>query len=564
MKGRASGTPENDRAARYIAGEFRKAGLVPANGKSYFQEFTITIGAGLGKNNSVIIHDQGEAHSLALQRDFVPLNLSDSGEASLSLVFAGYGISSEEHRYDDYLHLDVQGKAVIVLRHEPGEDDPASPFAGRELTTYSALVNKAINARHHGARALILVNDPLPHPQEEDAFVPFGALHGPENTGLLLIQASRAAVNQWLSSTGKSLEDFQRAIDAQHQPQSSYLPNVELFLRVDIQRHTATTRNVVGLLRGADPALSSEAVVLGAHYDHLGLGERSSMAPSQMGRVHPGADDNASGTAALLELAHSLAAARRGLRRSMVFIAFSGEELGLLGSSHYTKAPVWPLVKTAAMLNLDMVGRPRNNKLYVGGAGTSPGFRDLLRRVNSTGLDISFSDSGYGRSDHSSFYMKNVPVLFFFSGLHSDYHKPTDTPDRIQYSDHARVTTLALAAARELAGAPERPAFVRVAEPQQPAVTGGGSGYGAYFGSIPDMGEEVAGVKFADVRDASPAAHAGLKAGDILVIFAGKEIKNLYDFTYVLRAHKPGEEVEVTVLRGTGKLTVRVKLAQRR
>lgn len=564
MKGRASGTVENDRAAAYVATQFRKAGITPANGKSYFQAFSVTVGAGLGPANSLKLNKPEMSRELALKTDYLPLNISDSGEAALKLVFAGYGISSEEHRYDDYLHMDVQGKAVIVLRHEPREDDPQSPFAGRELTTHADIVHKAINARNHGARALILVNDPVPHAAEEDVLIKFGTLQGPENAGILLVQASQAAVNQWIAPLGKTLGELQKTIDDKLQPQSAYVPDLELTLRVDVQRHTARTKNVAGWLRGSDPVLSKELVIIGAHFDHLGHGTRGSLAPSQVGKIHPGADDNASGTASLLEIAAALSARRGELKRSVLLLAFSGEELGLLGSAHYTKAPLWPLENTVAMINLDMVGRPRDGKITVGGAGTSPGFRDLIRRINATGLEVSFSDSGYGRSDHSSFYVKNIPVLFFFSGLHADYHKPTDTADRLLYADHARVTGLALAVAAELANAPERPAYVRVQEPQQPSVSGGGSGYGAYFGSIPDMGEEVNGVKFADIREGSPAAQAGLKAGDILISFAGKDIKNLYDFTYALRAHKPGEEVSVTVLRGSEKLTVSVKLAQRK
>lgn len=563
MRGRGTGTKELERAARYIADQFHKAGLEPGTGKSYFQSFPVTVGAELGKQNHAEAVRGAERDVLRAAQDYLPLSFSDSGEASVPVVFAGYGISSQEHNYDDYAGLDAQGKAVIVLRHEPQEDDEKSVFAGKQLTTHAEVVNKAINARMHGARVMILVNDPLPHPGEEDLLTKFGALAGPDNAGLLLIHARRDVVERWLAPTGKTLAQLQKAIDERLQPQPFTLPNVTLQLKVDVRRITAKTENVVGILRGRDPKLAGEAIVIGAHYDHLGLGSHSSLAPSQVGQVHPGADDNASGTAAVLELASALAANREKLRRSIVFVAFAAEELGLLGSSYYTKNPVWPLERTAAMINLDMVGRPRDNKVYVGGIGTSPVFKELLDRANTLGFQLSPSSGGYGASDHLSFYLKNIPVLFFFSGLHADYHKPSDTPDRIQNAGHARVVELALRTAEALASREERPQFVRVQEPQPP-VGGGGPGYGAYFGSVPDMGEEVVGVRFADVRDASPAAKAGLKAGDILVEFAGKEIKNLYDFSYALRSHKPGEEVSVTVLRGKERITVTVKLEQRR
>jgi hypothetical protein len=567
MKGRGTGTPELDRAARYIADHFKRAGLAPGMGKSYVQPFTVTVGAKLGAKNQarvVISNPKAPMPQIAyrVSEDYAPLNFSDSGEAELALVFAGYGISADEYRYDDYLHMDVAGKAVVVLRNEPTKDDEKSTFEGKTPTQYSQIVYKAINARNHGAKAVILVND-QPGPAEEDPLLKFGSVTGPENTGILIIQAKRSVVDAWLSWSGKNLADLQKEIDSKMQPQSFYVPDVKLALRVDLQRIPAQTQNVVGILRGSDPALAGEAIVVGAHYDHLGLGYRNSLSPRDAGKVHPGADDNASGTAALLEMAAAFAARRQELKRTIVFVAFSGEELGLLGSSYYTKNPAWPLERTAAMVNLDMVGRPREQKIYVGGIGTSPAFQALVEKANVTGLTLAFQKSGYGSSDHSSFYVKNVPVLFFFSGLHSDYHKPTDLPDRILYPEQARVADLALRSTLELATRAERPAFVRVQE-ERPVTGGGGSGYGAYFGSIPDMGEEVEGVKFADVRDGSPAAKAGLKGGDVLVEFAGKPIKNLYDFTYALRAHKPGETVSVTVLRGKERLTVNVTLEQRR
>lgn len=567
MKGRGTGTTELDKAARYIAQEFREDGLEPGAGKSYFQKFTVTVGAKLGPKNDLEMtrKPEGDVGKTERQRvgvDYVPLNFSDSGQAAVGLVFAGYGITADEYKYDDYLHMDLKDKAVIVLRNEPQKDDEKSAFDGRQPTQYSQIVWKAINARNHGAKLMIVVND-QPGPGEEDTLIKFGSLTGPENAGILLIQAKRDVVDAWLKPSGKTLADLQKAIDEKLQAQSFYVPEVNLSLHVDVRKITAPTQNVVGVIRGSDPKLAEEAIVIGAHYDHLGLGERNSLAPSQAGKVHAGADDNASGTAALLELASALSKRRRDLRRSVVFLAFSGEELGLLGSAWYTKSPVWPLEITAAMINLDMVGRPRDGKLYVGGVGTSPGFRAIVEAANRTGLQLAFQESGYGSSDHQSFYVKNVPVLFFFSGLHADYHKPSDTPEKIQSADLARVADLAMGTALTLAAAEQKPQFVRVQE-ARPVTGGGGGGYGAYFGSIPDMGEDVQGVKFADVRDGSPAAKAGLKAGDVLVEFAGKEIKNLYDFTYALRAHRPGETVAVVVVRGGQRMTVNVALEVRK
>jgi len=568
LKGRDTGSPENNRAAKYIEDQFRRAGLEPlgADGakKSFFQYFSVTVGAKLGKENRLQAQLAGASATgrLRLGEDYQPFNYSENGEAHCPVVFAGFGITAPEYHYDDYQGLDVKDKAVVVLRNEPQKDDEKSIFDGRQPTQHSALVNKAINARNHGARAMILVND-APGPGEDDILMPFDSLSGPQNPGILLVQVKRAVMDAWLAPSGKTLAALQKPIDEKLEPQSAAIPGVTLDLRVDVQHIHATTQNVVAVLRGSDPKLAAEAVLVGAHYDHLGLGRHDSLDPDAAGQVHPGADDNASGTAAVLELARGLAARRSELKRSLVFLTFSGEELGLLGSAYYTAHPLWPLDKTVAMLNLDMVGRVREGKLFVGGTGTSPVFPKILEASNAAALHLESSRSGYGASDHTSFYVKDIPVLFFFSGLHEDYHRATDTPDKIAAGEEARVTDLALRTLLALASEEARPEFTRVVEPRPVGATGAGGGYGAYFGSIPDMGSEIEGVKFADVRDASPAAKAGLKRGDILVEFAGAPIKNLYDFTYQLRAHRPGEEVRVVVLRNGQRVEATVKLEVR-
>ncbi len=568
LKGRDTGTPENNRAAKYIVNQLRHAGLEPlaADGAetSFFQYFTVTVGATIGKENRLQAELAGAsgAGRLKLGEDYQPFNYSENGEAHCPVVFAGFGITAPEYHYDDYQGLEVKDKAVVVLRNEPQKDDEKSIFDGRQPTQHSALVNKAINARNHGARAMILVND-APGPGEDDTLMPFDSLSGPQNPGILLVQVRRSVVDGWLAASGKTLAALQKPIDEKLEPQSAAISGVTLDLRVDVRHMHARTQNVAAILRGRDPQLASEAVVIGAHYDHLGLGRHDALDPDAAGKVHPGADDNASGTAAVLELARAISARRADLKRSVIFLAFSGEELGLLGSAYYTDHPLWPLDKTVAMLNLDMVGRVREGKLYVGGTGTSPVFPKILEAANSTGLHLESSRSGYGASDHTSFYVKDIPVLFFFSGLHEDYHRATDTPDKIEAGEEARVADLVMHVAMALASGEPRPQFTRVVEPRPVGATGAGGGYGAYFGSIPDMGAEIEGVRFADVRDASPAAKAGLKRGDVLVEFAGAPIKNLYDFTYQLRAHRPGEEVRVVVLRNAQRVEATVKLEVR-
>ena len=312
-------------------------------------------------------------------------------------------------------------------------------------------------------------------------------------------------------------------------------------------------------------------MIIGAHYDHLGLGEQFSLAPSKAGTVHPGADDNASGTAGVLELAHWFSQEPHH-KRGILFLTFAGEELGLLGSSYYVNHPVLPLADAVAMINMDMIGRIRENKIYVGGVGTGTTFAPLLKQAAKThDFDADITErGGYGSSDHTSFTTKQVPVLFFFSGLHADYHKPSDTWDKIDAPDATRLLNMIADVMDHLMDDSTRPQFVRVAEaepPHEEASHSGSatvSGYGPDFGSIPDFTEIPNGVRFADVRPGSPAAKAGLKAGDVLTEFDGKPIQNLYDFTYALRAKKPGQEVLVKVLRGTQTIEAKVLLTERK
>ena len=567
MKGRGNGRPELQLAAKYVAEQFRACGLQPLNG-GYFQKFRATTGTNIGPSNRLAAELPDGTTVYRSGKDFVPLGISDPGTVSGQVVFAGYGITAAEYNYDDYAHLDVKGRIVLVLRHEPQERDDKSVFMGREYTSHAGIVQKAINARLHGAVALLLVNDPNQHPGDKDPLLKVGALMGPEHLGLLAIQVKRKVADALLATARRSLKAVQEAIDHDLSNRSVALP-VRLQLRVDVTRRTRELENVVGILPGNDPALAGEAVVIGAHYDHLGLGRRNSLAPKKAGEIHYGADDNASGTAGLLELACDLAGRAEHqpeqLKRSILFLAFAGEELGLLGSGYYARHPLVAMEGTVAMINLDMIGRPKDRRIYVGGAGTAQGFRALVEEENkAVGLKLQYSLGGYGASDHSSFTARQVPVLFFFSGLHSDYHKPSDTWEKINAPDAADVLRLVRAVALRLNAHPQQPLFVRVAEPGGAASSAGvAGGYGPYFGSVPDFSEVENGVRFADIREGSPAARAGLRAGDILVGFDGKPVKNLYDFTYLLRAHQPGDAVVVVVSRNSQRITARVTLARR-
>jgi peptidase M28-like protein/PDZ domain-containing protein/PA domain-containing protein len=566
LQGRGDGKPGLDEAAAYLAKRFKKFGLKPAgdNG-TYLQHFTITVGAELGPENSLTYESGATRQTLTLGQDFTPFSFSEATHLRAPLVFAGYGITAPEFNYDDYKGIDAAGKIVVVLRHEPQENDENSRFAGKQLTTHAEIVNKAINARNHGATGMLLVNDLGNHPGEPDELIRFGTLTGPEEMKLAALQVKASVVDEWLKPGGQTLEGLRQAIDKDLSNHSFALdPAAQVSLSVDVERVRASVANVVGVLPGKVEKLARQCVVIGAHYDHLGLGDQHSLSPRQIGEIHHGADDNASGTSGLLELADDLPRGGGRLRHSLVFVAFAAEETGLLGSNYYTSHPACPLDQTLAMVNMDMIGRVAKNKLYVGGTGTSPGFKKLVEDANrQAGFDLSYSASGYGASDHMSFAVRSVPVIFLFSGLHSDYHKPSDTWDKINAEGGAKVVELVGRVVEGLDGLSEKPQYVRVAEPT-PSAMGGGGGYGPYFGSIPDFGEIEHGVKFADIHEGSPAAQAGFKAGDVLIEFGGKKIENLYDFTYALRSHKPGDKVLVTVLRSGEKLTREVTLEVRK
>ena len=558
MEGRGAGTKGITRAEHLIEKRYKETGLEPAGVHGYAQPFSVITGARLKSDNHFAVQMAESKKDLKINQDFVPFSFSSSGEAEGPVVFAGYGATADEFHYDDYAGLDVKDKIVMVLRYEPSGFAEKSGHQG--LTQHSQLITKAINARNHGAKAVVVVNGKLGE-GEEDLLTRFGSVSGPQDVGIVFVQVKNAVADSWLQAAGKSLKELQEQINSATKPATFALPDtLRLTLHIDIETTRATVNNVLAWL----PGQTDEYVIVGAHYDHLGRGNVDSLAPSQIGQIHPGADDNASGTAGVLELARLLAPQRGQLKRSILFMNFAGEELGLLGSAEWVKEPTRPLAKAVAMINMDMIGRIRDDKVYVGGVGTGSTFKSVLEQAEKdTPFKIEYSAGGYASSDHTSFVARKIPVLFFFSGLHSDYHKPSDTWDKINAPSAARLLDMVGNVAVQLANADTPPAFQVVAEEKPPA-GGGGGGYGPYFGSIPDFGQTENGVKFSDVRPNSPAAKAGLKAGDVLVQFGDKPINNLYDFTDALRRSKVGDVVEVKVLRDGKPVTASVKLEQRR
>ena len=569
LKGRATGSPELDKAADYIASQFRSFGLKPVDGMSYQRSFPAELGAKLGTGNRFSFTQGDSKQELKEGRDYEPFSYSSTGEFTGSVVFAGYGITAKEYNYDDYAGMDVSGKVVLVLRHEPQESNDQSVFGGKRLTSHATFTSKVVNAKMHGARGVILINDVAAHKGADDKLEKFGVAGGPRDAGVFFVQMKEATAEQWLRAEGHDLRQIAAGIDADLKPRSFALSKVDVDVTVDLLRETKMVHNVAAYLPGQTP----EYIIIGAHYDHLGLGGENSLAPNQTGTVHPGADDNASGTAGVIELARWYSKQPQP-KRGILFITFAGEELGLLGSNWYVNHPDLPQEKAVAMLNLDMIGRIREGKVYVSGAQTGTTLAKILEEVMPPAplhIDQGGKNSGTNMSDasdHASFASKQIPVLFFFSGLHGDYHRPGDTADKINATDAAKLLDYVADIEDHLSEAGERPQFVRVQRP-----TGGSrgsnagstkGGYGPYFGSIPDFNEPPKGMRFADVREGSPAAQGGLKAGDIMIEFDGKQIGNIYDFTYALQEHKPGDQVVVKFLRGDQTIETKVLLSERR
>ncbi len=557
-EGRGAGTQGLDAAAAWLAEEFRAAGLAPGgDAGGYLQRFEMPVSIRVLRES---LRAGGE--SFAPRRDFAAL--LSSGDASVrgELVFAGYGISAAERGYDDWARLDARGGVALVLEDRPGGDQ--GPFAGVHANAYLSRAHKVASARDHGAAAVLLApatDDPGDAAMLE-ATQP-SANPSQQSSGIPVLSLSRKAAERLVTlAGGPSLAERQREIDAALRPASELLPGVAVDLEVRIERRMGSAANVVGLLEGADPELRREAVVIGAHFDHLGRGEFGTLAPERRGEVHNGADDNASGTAGVLALARAFAQGERP-RRSAVFAAFAGEEIGLFGSRAYVERPVIPLADTVAMLNLDMVGRLRDGNLVVFGTGSSPEFPALVgRALRGLPLEASFSEDGFAPSDQTSFYARDVPVLMFFTGAHAEYHTPDDDAERVDAEGEARLLAVAWRVAKALLDADGRPEVIVA---KAPAPAGEGPGYGPYLGTVPSFGAAAGpGVLLQGVAPGSPAEQAGIRAGDRIVAFDGSSVANLEEYAARLFAARPGQEVRIGLVRDGRRVEVLAKLGRRR
>ena len=457
LKGRASGSPELERAADYIAEQFKEIGLAPGgdNG-TWFEPFELVAGLTVGAGNSLVVSDKTQSIRFTLGSTYYPLSTvpneaPDVASARLErvpLVFAGYGLSAPDAGYDDYDGFDVNGKAVLIFTHEPQENDANSRLNGNRPMPQTTVYRKAEAARRHGARVLLAVSDPS-HSTDQGLYHSFEVSPDADEAGIPILRVRRDEIQPLLKQWG--LDALAIQIDRDLRPRSQAIKDATVNYTEFIAHNRRTVRNVVGVITGADPAKAREAIVIGAHYDHVGLGGRLSMTPERAGEIHNGADDNASGTASVIEVARAAIADRSRFPRTLIFVTFAGEERGLLGSAHYVASPPVSIGNTVAMLNLDMVGRSRGS-VDVSGLDNGPLKNDLTAAAQAVGsIDIKQEGPGAGRSDDSSFIDAKVPAVNFFTGFHADYHRPTDDWEKIEKAGTARVATLALEFAARLA-----------------------------------------------------------------------------------------------------------------
>jgi hypothetical protein len=530
LDGRRTGTAGANDAARYIAGEFERAGLRPGNSAAgsekrrqvmarYLQSFPYVGRVELGKNNVLSFHNGEAVANLRVGEDWMPLGISANQTLDLTgVVNAGYGITANELNHNDYKVTYSKNQVALIRTGTPDGDNPHGRF-----TIAGQLRFKVAAAQSAGVGALLITSN-----EDDLKNDPLARLHY-DNAGLAGIPVAVI-----------SKQAAEKLANAN-----------EVTLTTDVGRAEVPAYNVVGVLEGSDPILKQQNIIIGAHYDHLGRGGEGSLAPKS-GEIHHGADDNASGTAGLIELARLFSAQRPKLKHTLIFIAFGGEEEGLLGSNYYVNHPLAPLTNTVGMINMDMIGRMKDRKLIIGGVGTAKEWRQLIEPEKS--FELTLNEDGVGPSDHSSFYLKQVPVLFFWTGTHNDYHKPSDTWDKINYTDEAKILGFIARIVRDIDGADKRLTYTTARSDPAPRA----GGFRVYLGTIPNYADSNVGLLLDGVRENSPAEKAGLKAGDRIVKIANRDVKNVYDYTYALGEMKAGQEYVFEVMRGSEKLTLRV------
>lgn len=552
LKGRKPGTPEINKAADFIQNQFKTAGLQLAEDNGY-QYFDIITGADIGRENKLFFNGfYGK-----LYQDFLPAIYSKSTFLYTKIVFVGYGISVQNNTlsWDDYKGVDVKGKWVMIFKGHPELNKPDSKF-----NDYSDERLKVLTATDKGASGVLFVT-----PSEMDSVDNLNAFENSRNISVAAIPVvyiTRSLADLIIKDDKHiSVIDLENTINKSMKSQNFNLFE-KILIKTDVKIRKKRTANIVGIIEGNNPVLKNEYIVIGAHYDHLGMGgENSGSRMPDTIAVHHGADDNASGVAGLIELAQKLANEKNKLKRSVVFVAFSAEEMGLLGSKYFVKNSFLKPDQIKAMINLDMIGRLNNSDRFilVSGTGTSAEAETILNELSKkTSIKLKYSPDGYGASDHSSFYAENIPVFFLTTGAHEDYHTPMDTPDKINYQGTVQVLDFAYSLILNLINR-DKPLTFKEAGSKQPENNRGG--LTVTFGIMPDFSSQSDnGVRADLVRKDGPAYKAGMIKGDIITAINGKQVKNIQDYMSRLKQLKKGQSVNVDIIRDGKKLVLIIQL----
>ena len=618
LKGRSVGSDGLNLAADFVRDEFKKAGLdvTSVNGGA-FQFFERSTGSELGEGNFLALNGpDGKSIALEIDKNFRTCSFGNAGEFEGELAFCGYSISAPQMKYNDFADIDVKGKVAVIIRRTPQQKTEGSPFLGRRARFLGSLRTKVSNAVRAGAVAVILVNDTttskdaaekaaqqltdaeaafkearkarkkarkgddadakekaesaftaartkfktLEKQSKEindfDELVEFGYGGDVNESFVPVFHLKQASANElFQAAIGKTQTDLEEEIDSDLKPRSQVLTGWSAKGLAAMKKTQVEVKNVIGVLEGEGDH-ADETVVIGAHYDHVGMGAYGSLSNSR-GQVHNGADDNASGTVALLELARRFQASGKKPARRIVFIAFTAEELGLLGSKEYCDDPVFPLDKTVAMYNMDMVGRLTGNHLTIYGTGTATGWDKWIAELGvKHKFDLTLSPAGLGPSDHASFYRKQIPVLHFFTGTHPQYHRPADDWELVNFKGIGRIIDLVEEIVVTTINADDRPEYLETRARARIQ----SSSTRPYFGIVPNLNSDEQGLMVASVAEGGPAEKAGIKPGDVIVKFGGKAIDGLGSFDTTLRATKIGEQTEIVVKRDNAEVTLQIEL----
>ena len=540
MEGRYPGSEGSTKSADYIAENFNKAGLYPFNSDNFYQKFEFKSGISLSGKNSITINNK----RFKVEKDYIPVQFSESGNFKGQIIFTGYGLKVDELNWNDYKDIDVEGKWVLMFRGSPEGYNPHSKFGDN-----ISIRKKTLAAKDLGALGVLLINQ-----EKSEPLINLTFDYNSKPIGIPVLNISYDILKVL---SNEDFESIKKEID-KNEKQKSFLLESELEASIDIKIETVSISNVVGVLRKEQNKTNNNYIVIGAHFDHLGYGSRGSgsLAPGK-NIIHNGADDNASGTAVLIDLAYKFSKLKKKLNNDIIFVAFNAEEQGLLGSKFFVDNIGNDINNIKTMINLDMIGRMKNNQLTIGGIGTAEVFGKIVDNANKNiDIDISKSASGQGPSDHSSFYNKNIPVLFFHTGGHDDYHKPSDDWTKINVEGINRINNLIFNVVYNVDSNQNPPVFKATTNP--PAQRR--MSFSVTFGIMPNYGDSSQGLKVDAVRENGPAYSAGMQDGDIIVKINNKDVSDIYEYMARLGELKPGDIAKVQVLRNNKNIMLEIQL----